>query len=125
MIYFTDSHEWIEVDGEVGKVGITAYAKKELGEIVYLEFPLEGKKVKAGDEIFILESTKAAADIYTPVSGEILTVNTSLRESLSPLNHFPETTGWLFTIHLSHPEELYGLMTSDQYRQSFSADFSS
>jgi glycine cleavage system H protein len=116
-MYFTDSHEWINVEGNIGKVGVTTHAKKELGEIVYLELPLIGQQVKAGEEVVILESTKAAADIYTPVSGEIIAVNDVVRLAPDILNQSPEGEGWLFQIRLSDPQELSKLMTRSSYQQ--------
>ena len=113
-MFFTDSHEWINVEGDIGKVGVTAHAKKELGEIVYLELPQIGRHVKAGEEVVILESTKAAADIYSPVSGEIIAVN----DVPHLLNDSPEKEGWLFQIRLSNPEELNKLMTRSSYQQT-------
>jgi glycine cleavage system H protein len=116
-MYFTDSHEWISVDGDLGKVGITAYAGRELGEVVYLQLPEVGRQVKAGEEVVILESTKAAADIYAPVSGEIVAVNEALRSSPDILNQSPEDRGWLFQIRLSNVKELDQLMTQSSYQK--------
>jgi glycine cleavage system H protein len=106
-MFFTDSHEWIRV----------AHAKNELGEIVYLELPEIGRQVKAGEEVVILESTKAAADIYAPVSGEIVAVNDAVRAVPDLLNQSPEESGWLFKIRLSNPGELDRLMTRTSYQQ--------
>ena len=116
-MYFTDSHEWIQVEGSLGKVGITAHAKNELGEIVYLELPEIGRKVQAGEEVVILESTKAAADIYAPVSGEIVAVNDAVRRVPDLLNQSPEEKGWLFQIQLSNPQELDALMNKTSYQR--------
>ena len=116
-MFFTDSHEWIEVEGDLGKVGITSHAQKELGDIVYVELPTVGKKIHAGEEVVILESTKAAADIYGPVSGEIVAVNEELNHSPQLLNESPEGRGWLFQIRLSSLEELNGLMNQAAYQQ--------
>jgi glycine cleavage system H protein len=115
-MHFTDTHEWINVEGDLGTVGITAYAKRELGEIVYLELPAVGRQVKAGEEVVILESTKAAADIYTPVSGEIVAVNEEVRASPELLNQSPEEKGWLFQIRLSNLQELDNLMSQSSYQ---------
>ena len=114
-MYFTDSHEWVQVEGNSGKVGITAFAKKELGEIVYLQLPEVGRKVQAGEEVVILESTKAAADIYAPVSGEIVAVNEAAAQNPELLNRSPEQEGWLFQIRLSDPSELDDLMDKAAY----------
>lgn len=112
---FTDSHEWISVRGNKGKVGITKHAKSELGEIVYVELPKVGEKVRAGVEICVLESTKAAADVYAPVSGTIIAVHDVLHKDPHALNADPESSGWIFEIELSHPKELDRLMTEKEY----------
>lgn len=116
-MFFTDSHEWIEVQGDLGKVGITSHAQKELGDIVYLELPSIGRKIHAGEEAVILESTKAAADIYAPVSGEIVAVNEEIKQSPQLLNESPEEKGWLFQVRLSNLDELDGLMNKTAYHQ--------
>lgn len=114
---FTESHEWIRVEDEVGTVGITHFAQKEIGEIVYVELPSIGKLVKAGQEIAVLESTKAAADIYAPVSGEILEINQRLQEVSQGVNQAAEADGWLFKIRLTEPEELKRLLSEEQYKE--------
>jgi glycine cleavage system H protein len=114
---YTQTHEWISVDGEMGTVGITNHAQQELGEIVYIELPQRGKSVCAGEEVAVLESTKAAADVYSPVSGEIVAVNLSLKESPHHLNDKAETEGWLFKIKLTKPDELETLLSQEQYLQ--------
>lgn len=112
---FTESHEWIQLQGNVGTVGITDHAQKELGDIVSVELPKIGQHVKAGQEVAVLESTKAAADIYAPVSGKVVAINDAVRAAPATINHHPETTGWLFQIELSHPKELDSLMTRERY----------
>lgn len=116
---FTESHEWVELgsDGKVATVGITDYAQKELGEIVYVELPIIGEKVKAGAEAAVLESTKAAADVYAPLSGTILEVNTKLSSASELVNHSPEKEGWLFKLTLSNPDELKQLLDSAAYHK--------
>lgn len=114
-MYFTESHEWISLDDQHGKVGITNYAQQELGEIVFVSLPKVGQKIKAGEEICVLESTKAAADVYSPVSGTIVEVNETLRNNPSLLNTHPESDGWLFKIELSNPKELKALMSQPDY----------
>ena len=116
MMYFTESHEWLQLKGNAGTVGITDYAQKELGEIVHIELPKVGQKVKAGEETVVIESTKAAADVYAPVSGTITAVNEELRTNPSSINQKAETSGWLYKIELTHPKELDDLLSQEQYR---------
>lgn len=116
MKRFTESHEWIEVEGDVGTVGITGHAQEELGEIVYVQPPKVGHKVKGGEEAAILESTKAAADIYSPVSGEVIAINDQLKEAADTVNHSPEDQGWIFKIKLANPEELTALLDETNYQ---------
>lgn len=112
---FTESHEWIEEQNQVGTVGITEHAQNELGDIVYVELPKIGKMVKAGEEAAVLESTKAAADIYSPVSGTIVEVNMSLVETPELVNSSPQKDGWIFKIKLSAPSELNKLLDEKGY----------
>lgn len=122
MIKYTDSHEWIKQNDETNAtVGITMFAKKELGEIVYLELPKVGTEVQAGDEVAVLESTKAAADIYSPVSGIITQVNTKVKDDLHLLNQDPENQGWLFTIEMESKEQLDHLLNKDAYLELVSS----
>lgn len=115
-VFFTESHEWIQIDGSCGTVGISTYAQKELGEIVSIELPKVKSSVQAGDEVCVLESTKAAADVYSPVSGTILSINENLVKNPHALNQEPESRGWLFRIELSNPVEVERLLTSSQYQ---------
>jgi glycine cleavage system H protein len=112
---FTQSHEWIAVENGIGTVGITDHAQKELGEVVYVELPAVGKKVKAGEEVAVLESTKAAADIYSPVSGEIVEINQKLSAFIQRINASAESEGWLFKIKLSNPQESDTLLKREEY----------
>ncbi len=113
---FTESHEWVEIEGDTATVGITDYAQKELGDIVYVELPVEGHSVKVGDEAVVIESTKAAVDIYTPISGEITAINTALREYPERVNNAAESEGWLFKLKVHHQEELDSLLDESTYR---------
>lgn len=119
---FTESHEWVELnsDNGIATVGVSNYAQKELGEIVYVELPEVGKEVKAGAEAAVLESTKAAADVYAPISGIIVAVNTKLNSASELVNQSPEKEGWLFKIKMTKPEELNNLMDAESYRSQFS-----
>lgn len=112
---YTESHEWIKVDGDVGTVGISEYALGELGEVVYVELPEIGERVAKNQEGAVLESTKAAADIYSPVSGEIIAVNMNVMEKI---NEAPEGEGWLFKVRLSDPAECEDLLSSDEYKKT-------
>lgn len=113
---FTDSHEWIEMEGiDFARVGISIYAQKELGDIVYVELPAVGKQVNAKQEVAVLESTKAAADIYSPVSGTILEVNEKLRTAPELINQSPEHEGWIYKIQLSNRAEVDILMDQGEY----------
>lgn len=118
---FTDSHEWLELEKpNIGIVGITQYAQKELGDIVYVELPTIGKKVNAGEEAVVLESTKAAADVYSPASGTIVAVNETLKAHSELINQAPEKEGWLFKIQLSNLDELESLMDREAYEAMLS-----
>lgn len=114
---FTDSHEWVQLDVEsnIAIIGITSFAQQELGDIVYVELPQVGKKIQAQQEIAVLESTKAAADIYSPVSGKVIAVNTLLKESPQLINQHPEELGWICKIELSDRKELDALLSHSEY----------
>jgi glycine cleavage system H protein len=113
---FTDSHEWIEIEsGNTARVGITTYAQKELGDIVYVELPIVQRQVNAKQEVSVLESTKAAADIYSPVTGTILEVNTKLSQAPELINQSPEKEGWIYKIRLANPAEVDLLMSKEEY----------
>lgn len=115
---YSESHEWVATEGEVGTIGISTFAQKELGEIVYVELPEVGKTIKKGDEVAVLESTKAAADVYTPVSGIIVATNEALLEEPNLINSSPEDAGWIFKLKLSNPREMDGLMDQATYETS-------
>ena len=113
--YFTEDHEWIDVDGDVGTVGISDYAQSQLGDIVFVDVPVEGKKLAKGDEAAVVESVKAASDVYSPVSGTVLEANGALADDSSLVNSDPEEEGWFFRITLSDPSELDELMDETAY----------
>ena|SRR3989338_8709191 len=113
---FTKSHEWLEVKERTGTVGVTQYAQKELGEIVYVQLPKVGQIVKAGQEIAVLESTKAAADVYSPVSGKIVAVNEKVLAEPGLVNRAPESSGWLFQVDVSHGKEVDALLSKTEYQ---------
>jgi len=113
---YTDDHEWITVEGDVATVGITDYAQKALGDIVFVETPDVGNHISAGDEAGVVESVKAASEIYAPVSGEIVAVNEDLEDEPSKINTDPTTDGWMFKVALSDSSELESLMDEDAYK---------
>lgn len=113
---FTDSHEWIELEKpDVGMIGVTQFAQKELGDIVYIELPTSGRPINAGQEAVVLESTKAAADVYSPVTGTIIEVNEKLSQQPELVNQSPEKDGWLFKVKLANPAEVDLLMDKNAY----------
>lgn len=117
---FSDSHEWVLPEKNSAIVGITAHAQRELGEIIFIQFPEVGSLVQAGQEVVVLESTKAAADIYTPVSGTVIEVNEVLKKDIHLLNEFPEKEGWLLKIALTDLSELNDLYDHEQYLEMIS-----
>jgi glycine cleavage system H protein len=120
-VKFSKDHEWISVDGGVGTVGITDHAQKALGDVVFVEVPDMGRKLKAGDACAVVESVKAASDIYAPVSGEVVAVNDKIVANSALVNESAETTSWFFKIKLSDPKELEALMDKVAYAK-FCAD---
>lgn len=116
---FAETHEWVEEKKEA-KVGISTFAQSELGDIVYVELPKVGAKVRQGDELAVLESTKAAADVYSPISGTIQAVNEAVREDPSLMNQDPEGKGWIAVIELSDQKELEALIDEATYRSTLS-----
>jgi glycine cleavage system H protein len=114
---YTESHEWIALNGNIGTVGITKYAQEELGEIVYIELPEIERDVLKGEESAVLESTKAAADVYAPVSGKIIEINPLLVSSQEALHTSPEESSWLYKIALKDLSEFKELMEEDEYKK--------
>lgn len=113
--YFTEDHEWIEVEGEVGTVGITDYAQGQLGDITFVELPEAGRTAEKAEAVCVVDSVKAASDVYSPVSGTISESNGALEEEPELVNAEAETGGWLFRITMSNPSELDGLMDKAAY----------
>jgi glycine cleavage system H protein len=114
--YFTQEHEWIEVDGPTGTVGITDYAQGQLGDITFVELPAEGATVTKGGSVAVVDSVKAASDVYTPVSGIVAEANPALADEPELVNSDAETGGWLFRVTLSDPAELDALMDEEGYK---------
>ena len=113
--YFTEDHEWIELDGEIATVGISEYAQSQLGDIVFVEVPEEGKEVAKGDDAAVVESVKAASDVYAPVSGTVIEGNPALEDNPALVNEDPEGDGWFFKMTLADTSELDGLMNESAY----------
>lgn len=113
--YFTKDHEWIDVDGEVGVVGISDYAQSQLGDITFVELPAVGADVKQGDSVAVVDSVKAASDVYSPVSGSVVEANGALEDQPELVNTDAEKAGWLFRVQLSDSSELSALMDQAAY----------
>ena len=114
---YAKSHEWVRVSGDTATVGITDHAQAELTDIVFVELPAVGRKVKAGEACAVVESVKTASDIYSPVSGEIIEVNQSVADNPALVNSKPDTDGWFYKIKLSNPAELDSLLSPEKYKE--------
>lgn len=114
---FTDDHEWIKVEGDVGTIGITDHAQKQLGDIVFVEVPEVDDEVEKGDEAGSIESVKAVADVFAPVSGTVVEINEELEDAPETLNQDPHGAGWLFKIKLSDKSELDDMMDTAAYEK--------
>jgi glycine cleavage system H protein len=112
---YTRDHEWIEVDGDTATVGISEYAQEQLGDVVYVELPEPGRKLEKGKEAAVVESVKAASDVYAPVSGEVVDVNAELPDNPQMINDSAEDAGWLLKLKLADKGELDGLMDQAAY----------
>jgi glycine cleavage system H protein len=115
-VYFTSDHEWLSVEGDVATVGITDYAQAQLGDVVYALPPEVGRVLARGKEAAVVESVKAASDVYAPASGEVLEANGALSDDPSLVNSDPEGAGWFFRMRLSDPSELDGMMDAAAYQ---------
>jgi glycine cleavage system H protein len=113
--YFTSEHEWIKVEGDVGTVGITDHAQGALGDVVFVELPSVGKTVSKGGDAAVVESVKAASDVYSPVSGEVVGANDAIVDQPALVNESPEDGAWFFKVKLSNLSELDGLMDRAAY----------
>ncbi|RED15277.1 glycine cleavage system protein GcvH [Parasphingopyxis lamellibrachiae] len=114
--YFTEDHEWIDIEGDHATIGITDYAQEQLGDIVFVEVPESGSVLEKGADAAVVESVKAASDVYAPVSGEILEGNDALADEPALVNTSPEEDGWFFRMSLSDSSELEGLMDAKAYK---------
>lgn len=114
-VYFTEDHEWIRVDGKEAIIGITNHAQEQLGDLVFVELPEVGRKVSKGEAAIVVESVKAASDVYAPVDGEISAINDSLESEPGLVNSSAEKDGWLVKMHLDDASQLDGLMDESAY----------
>ena len=114
-VKFSNEHEWIRVEGDVGTIGISQYAQEQLGDVVFVEVPQAGRKIAKGEAVAVVESVKAASDIYTPASGEVVESNAALADSPGDVNADPMGKGWFFKIKLANPAELDSLMDQAAY----------
>src|SRR5262249_1241895 len=119
---YTKEHEWVSVDGDLGTVGISDHAQSELGDIVYVDLPKVGTKLDQGKSLGSVESVKAVSDIYSPVSGEVVEINTELADHPEKLNADPHGAAWLVQIRLSDPGQLQSLMSAAEYQSYVGAD---
>jgi glycine cleavage system H protein len=116
MRYFTDEHEWIDVDGDVATVGITDYAQGQLGDIVFVELPAVGTAIQQGKDAAVVESVKAASDVYAPIDGEVTETNPALEEDPALVNSAPEGEGWFFKMTIGNAAQLEALMDAAAYK---------
>jgi glycine cleavage system H protein len=116
-VYFTKEHEWIKVEGDTATVGISDHAQEQLGDIVFAEVTDAGRRLAKGEEAAVVESVKAASDVYAPVSGEVIEGNSKVADDPALVNSDPEGEGWFFKLRLDNPGELDGLMDEVAYRE--------
>jgi len=114
-VRYSNEHEWIRVEGDVGTVGISPYAQEQLGDVVFVEVPQAGRKIAKGESVAVVESVKAASDIYTPASGEVIESNAALAETPGDVNADPMGKGWFFKLKLANKAELDSLMDQAAY----------
>ena len=114
-VKYSNEHEWIRVEGDVGTVGISQYAQEQLGDVVFVDVPQAGRKIAKGESVAVVESVKAASDIYTPAAGEVTEGNAALADAPGDINADPMGKGWIFKVKLGNPADLDGLMDQAAY----------
>ena len=114
-LYYAKTHEWLRIDDDIAVVGITDFAQNQLSDLTFVELPEVGREVVAGDEVAVLESVKAASDIYAPIAGEIIEVNMDLEDTPEMINNSPYDEGWLFKIKFIREEDVDDLMSAEEY----------
>jgi glycine cleavage system H protein len=112
---FTKDHEWVELDGDVATIGVTAYAAQQLGDVVYVELPEVGKAIRTGDAMAVVESVKAASDVFAPIAGEVTAANAELGDNPQTVNDQPERAGWFVKVKVADPAEVEALMDRPAY----------
>ncbi len=117
---YTKDHEWVNINDSVATIGISNHAQESLGDIVFIDLPSVGKEVKSKEEVCVIESVKAASDIYSPLDGEITEINESLKDDASIINKDPENTGWIFKLKISDPDQINNLLSLDDYNNFLS-----
>jgi glycine cleavage system H protein len=120
-IYFTKNHEWAKVEDNIAAVGITEYAASQLGDVVFIDLPQKSKECKKNETLAEIESVKAASDIYAPLSGKVVEINSKLDNSPETINNSPESEGWIAKIELTNSDEIQSLMDKEQYQQHLEA----
>jgi glycine cleavage system H protein len=113
---YSNDHEWVRLDGDVATIGISTYAAEQLGDVVFVELPEVGKKVDKGTEAAVVESVKAASEVYAPVSGEVVEVNSALSDAPQTVSESPEKDGWFVKLRIGDKSELDGLMSAEDYK---------
>lgn len=121
MIYYSKDHEWVVVNGNIATIGITNYAQEQLGDLVFVDLPAIGKKVKAMDAIVVVESVKAASDVYAPLDGEVTEVNKSLDGAPQLVNESPTDKGWIYKCTITNPNQLHELLDEAGYNKLIGA----
>ena len=117
---YTKDHEWVNINDSVATIGISNHAQESLGDIVFIDLPSVGKEVKSKEEVCVIESVKAASDIYSPLDGEITEINETLKDDASIINKDPENTGWIFKLKISDPDQINNLLSLDDYNNFLS-----
>ena len=115
-VYYTEEHEWVRIEGDIATIGITEFAQSQLGDVVFVEVPEAGRRVSKGGEAAVVESVKAASDVYAPLGGEVVEGNQALVDDPALVNSDPEGEGWFFKLRLADTGEINALMNADQYK---------
>ncbi|MCS7201241.1 MAG: glycine cleavage system protein GcvH [Dictyoglomus sp.] len=114
---YSKEHEWVKIEGKEAMIGITYYAQKELGDVVYVELPELGKEIKQGEVIATLESVKTASEVYSPLSGKIIKINEKLKDKPELINEDPYNNGWIVVLEISNPQEYNNLLSCEEYKK--------